>query len=241
MLKSVKQLEEVHRDMVTDTTNALIEMPTYYQVGGHDYYLYPPSIGTQMLIANTLKEHNVGDISSHANLFAVLQQIKAQKGVIARILAICSFPNRKDALLLPVLDERAKELSGIDIQDGIALVLRAIHYDEDYREFLRYYGIDKDLEERKRVYAVKEDDSSGITFGGLSVWGSLIDSVCSRYGWTMEYVLWGISALNVHMLLSDAITSVYLTEDESKQLCRRKTINADDPRNAEKIRELLND
>ncbi|MGM9810958.1 MAG: hypothetical protein ACI30J_08865 [Paludibacteraceae bacterium] len=241
MLQYVKQLDDVHRDMIEDTANALLEMPTYYQVGGHDYFLYPPSIGTQMLITNTLKAYKVDDISNKTNIFAVFRQIRENKAIIARILAICSFQNRKDALSKPLLDERTKELSEIDIQDGIALVLRAINYNEDYNDFLKYYGIDKELAERKRIYSLKEENSSGITFGGLSLWGSFIDAVCSRYGWTMDYVLWGISAVNINMLLSDSITSVYLTEDEEMQFCRRKTINADDPRNAEKIRELLND
>lgn len=241
MSATVKQLDDAPRDMFFETANALIEMPTYYQVGGHDYFLYPPSIGTQMLITNTLKAHHMENVSSKTNILSVLKILKEQKGFIARILAICSFMNRKDAVVQPILDKRAEELEEIDIQDGVALALRAINYSNDYDEFVKHYGIDRELEERKRVSSIKEDNN-GITFGGLSIWGSLIDAACSRYGWTMDYVLWGISALNLNMLMTDAITSVYLTDDEEKRLGgKHKAINADDPQNTELIRSLLND
>ena len=37
---------------------------------------------------------------------------------------------------------------------------------------------------------------SSIAFGGKSIWGTLIDAACERYGWSYQYVLWGISYSN---------------------------------------------
>lgn len=61
------------------------------------------------------------------------------------------------------------------------------------------------------------------------MWGNLLDVVLSKYHWTLDYLLWGISYQNVQMLLADTIST---TKEE-------EVINADDPRNREKIKEML--
>lgn len=38
---------------------------------------------------------------------------------------------------------------------------------------------------------------------------------CERYGWTVEYVMWGVSYLNVLMMLSDAISYDYDLDNTS--------------------------
>lgn len=56
--------------------------------------------------------------------------------------------------------------------------------------------------------------------------------VCAKYGWTLHYVLWEISYLNLQMMLADAIAVDYEAENSQKN---RKIINADDPSNTEAI------
>lgn len=62
------------------------------------------------------------------------------------------------------------------------------------------------------------------------MWGSVFDVVITKYGWTLDYLLWGISFVNVQMLLSDTISFI----DEENEI-----INADDPRNRERIKEMI--
>ena len=71
----------------------------------------------------------------------------------------------------------------------------------------------------------------------------LIDFACQRYGWTMDYVLWSISYVNLRMLLEDAITTVYLSDDERKKLGRGdgEVINADDPANRDLVRRMISE
>lgn len=77
----------------------------------------------------------------------------------------------------------------------------------------------------------------------IGLYGLLIDFACQRYGWTMDYVLWGISYVNLNMLFADAITTVYLSEEERKKLGRGdgEVINADDPRNRDLIRRMISE
>ena len=60
-------------------------------------------------------------------------------------------------------------------------------------------------EEAKRmakVNAAKKSENSFI-FGGKTIWGTLIDAACERYGWTFDYVVWGISYNNLTLMLKD--------------------------------------
>lgn len=75
------------------------------------------------------------------------------------------------------------------------------------------------------------------------MYGQIIDAACERYGWTFDYVLWGISLINLQMMLADKVSSVYLTDDENKRLHIVKSANVidgDNPENAARIREMLN-
>ena len=68
-----------------------------------------------------------------------------------------------------------------------------------------------------KVNAAKSASGQFI-FGGKTVWGSLIDAACERYGWTFDYVVWGISYNNLTLMLKDKITSIYLSDDERKRV-----------------------
>ena len=57
----------------------------------------------------------------------------------------------------------------------------------------------------------------------------MLDVACSKYGWTLDYVLWGISYLN--LMTSDAISVLTSFNEEDKP----EVLNADDPANAAAI------
>jgi hypothetical protein len=77
---------------------------------------------------------------------------------------------------------------------------------------------------------------SGRDIGGSSLWGSLFDVVLEKYHWTFDYLLWGISFVNVHMLLSD---SIYHSIGDGQTKSDNEIINADDPCNSGKLNELI--
>jgi hypothetical protein len=37
----------------------------------------------------------------------------------------------------------------------------------------------------------------------------MLDGVCERYGWTVEYTLWGVSFLNLMMMFIDGVQVLY--------------------------------
>lgn len=81
----------------------------------------------------------------------------------------------------------------------------------------------------KRVVAVKEDTNT-YQFGGVSIYGSIIDSACERYGWSFDYVVWEISYTNLQLMLKDSVKSVYLTDEEAKRCAipKQSAVNGND-------------
>lgn len=90
--------------------------------------------------------------------------------------------------------------------------------------------MDEEAKRMAKVNAAKKSNNQFI-FGGKTIWGSLIDAACERYGWTFDYVVWGISYNNLTLMLKDKVTSIYLSDEEMKKAhiagANEKVINGD--------------
>lgn len=58
--------------------------------------------------------------------------------------------------------------------------------------------------------------------GGRSPWGSFLDAACERYKWTFDYVMWGISYVNLMMMLTDAVSVDYDTDNKKGRTSSKK-------------------
>jgi hypothetical protein len=77
---------------------------------------------------------------------------------------------------------------------------------QQYSKFYEFYQIDS------HPPANETEGRSGREHGGLkSLWGSLW-SVCTATGWTLEYLLWQITWINLQMMIVDAVR--YNSDDE---------------------------
>lgn len=227
-----------------DISDAIIERPVAFNVSNRNFFMYPPTLGKTYLLTRLFKslDANVKAISINPYMEA-LRLCQTKKSIVCRILSYYTFNNKEDVCDNSKVESRAKwfecELDNEELSTFFVLILSGDNTDE----YIKYFGIDKEREERKRIADLKKDSSS-ISFGGNSTYGTLIDFACQRYGWTMNYVVWGISYVNLKMLMADAVTTIYLSAEERKQLHifdNKEYINADDPKNKEMIRELLND
>lgn len=64
------------------------------------------------------------------------------------------------------------------------------------------------------------------------MWGGVLDSVLTKYHWTLDYTLWGVSFLNIQMLLSDSVQIFYDSKNNKKgKKTSGKVISGDDPKN----------
>ena len=79
-------------------------------------------------------------------------------------------------------------------------------------------GIATEQKEQARIAQHKNRDGHTLTFGGKTIYGTLIEAACSKYGWAKEYVVWGIDLVSLRMMLADSINSIYLSDEDMKAL-----------------------
>lgn len=221
--------------------STIIEKPREFKVGEKRLYLYPMTLGKHYLISLFVDSigMNIGNIKINPYMEA-LRLCKERRDTVCRILAYHTFDKREELYDEKLVQERCDFLSDNVDDESLAQLFVVVMTADDINEILKHFGIDKENEWKGKALKSKNSNNS-LSFGGKSVYGTLIDTACQRYGWTMRQVLWEISYANLQLLLSDSVTSVYLTDDELKK-CHipkeRDIIRADDPANIAKIKAM---
>lgn len=221
-----------------DIADAIMEKPVGFSVGDRHFFLYPPTLGKVYLLSRFIDGLGINkDILNFNQYMEVLRLCREKKDIVCRIIAYHSIYRKDDLFNESEVNSRQelfmKELEEEDMCTLFSIVLSS----DDAERYIRHFGLDKDKAEMGRISKIKKDKSN-ISFGGKSAYGSLIDFACQRYGWTMDYVVWGISYVNLKMLMADTPTAIYLNDEERKKLNiydNETFIKADDPRNVQKI------
>lgn len=216
-----------------DLNDALLEKPYGFSVGKNHYYLYPASLGVKMLTSRIIDSL---EIKFSDNPYDDIQKvIKSRREEIIRLIVHYTLPNKQDHFNEALITERINELNALNDED-ITVLLYTVVID-DVERFKKHIGLDKELEEQQKIIRLKKSKNT-LTFGGKSIYGTIIDTACERYGWTMDYVVWGISYTNLSLLLSDAIKQIYLTDEEAKKAHvnnNEETMSADNKSNMNMI------
>lgn len=221
--------------------DTIIERPHGFKVNQCQFYLYPVTLGKTYLISRLVECLGINLEIIKANPYMeALRLCREKKEIVCRILSYHTI-NRKDELFdCNLVQERCdffcKELD----DDSMAQLLVMVLPEGDISTYVKHLGIDKEKEWQAKAMKAKKDNNS-LVFGGKSIYGTLIDAACQRYGWTFEYVVWGIGYANLQLLLADSVTSIYLSDEERKRINipqDRNVINADDPENMAKIKAM---
>lgn len=210
--------------ILSNVWDTLIELPIEYKVNGQTFSLYPPSLGCTILINRTTARGIT------------------QEDLVYEMLAICSFENRSDAVKHSVLRNRINELKQASIEELLPIYTMFAEWGQDQEKFTKYYHLDTEQRYMQRATQAKDRDGGSLVFNGKSIYGTLIDVACERYGWTLDYVLWGISLINLNMLMADKVVSVYLSKEESKKAAvpqNRNIVNMDGQLSKEQLRAIL--
>lgn len=219
----------------------IIEKPRGFKVGEKRLYLYPVTLGKHYLISLFVDSigMDMGNIRINPYMES-LRLCKERRDTVCRILAYHTFDKREELYDEDIIHERCGFLSDNMDDESLAQLLVVVMASDDVNGMLKHFGIDKETEWRDKALKAKKSNNS-LSFGGKSVYGTLIDTACQRYGWTMRQVLWEISYANLQLLLADSVTSVYLSDDELKRVHipkERDVIKADDPANYAKIKAM---
>ena len=232
--------------LLLDMANAITELPIGVKAGGQFFYIYPPSFGTTVLIGQVCRSAGIGDVcTDKLGVVELLKLLQNKKELIATLLAICSFENRKQATIDELVIERAEKLKQVNVKEVAGLLVSILSVNEQLSRFCEESGINEENRLRKRIIDIKNKDRSSITFGGKTIYGKIFSQVCEKFHWTLDYAIWGVSFINLNMLLIDAQSSVFLTDEERKLVkipnAVSEYINADDPTMASEIAKFLAD
>ena len=234
---------EINKEIELNISDAIVEKPIGFSLGKTKLCIYPSTLGKMQILKNLYFSMGVNvELLAINPLAETLRLCREQPDLVCRIIAYSTFSDRKSIMDTEKILRRTRLLQDNTSAEDLATILSIILSNDKIEEFLRYFGIDEDRAMKAKISKIKGEGSS-ITFGGKSIYGLLIDFACQRYGWTMDYVIWGISYVNLNMLFADAITTVYLSDEERRKLGRGdgKVINADDPGNRDLIRQMISE
>lgn len=212
--------EERNREIEQYLADTIIGRPHGFTVGRKHFALYPVTLGKMYLLQGHIEalEINTENLQKDVSLEA-LRLAREKTDECLTIICYHTCKTQDEIFNYTTVNRRKclfrKELDEKDIATLMIIVLTA----DRTNLFTHYLGIDKEQDNLSAVMRIKaRNDKSNITFGGKSVFGSLIDVACERYGWTKEYVVWGIDYTSLRLMLADKINSVYCTEDEMRNI-----------------------
>lgn len=230
--------------------DAVIEKPYPFTIeaeGTEDrhFFLYPVTLGKLHLVKRHMDNLGIdlGNVSVNPHLEA-LRVVRAHRDQVCKVIAYHTFKRKSDIFDTMLIQQTAEYIKDNSADEELAALLIFLLTRDNVGQYKDYLGISKETERMRRVVEAKnvaQKSKNDFEFGGKTIYGTLIDQACQRYGWAYDYVVWGISLVNLQLLLADKIQNIYLTDDEKKRVPSsllsndRDIINADDKENMERI------
>ena len=204
-------------------------------------FLFPASLGKMFLVARVLDSMKVSQERLQKDPFSEAARLcKLERASVLRLIAFYTVREKDDHFDQFLIDNRISVLSALDEKELSTLLVMALTQDCSDK-FIKEYGIDKERQLVQRIVKHKQEKGN-LTFCGKTVYGTLIDTACERYGWSFDYVVWGISYTNLRVITADSVVSMYLSKEDMRKLhvsADREVIDASDPKNFEKIKAML--
>lgn len=204
--------------------------------------LQPLTLGKVIINSQLLQALGVSEALATANPLAeALRLGEEHRHDILRLIAINTLERAHHALDEARVQARLDSLEALTTEDVATLLVAILELDHS-DAIIRESGIAHDLDLKARIHEHKAQEGHTISLGGRTLYGSLLDQASERYGWTIDYILWGAPYTTLKLMLADAPTSLHLSQDEAEAIGYRhkgNVINADDPASLEAMRALL--
>lgn len=228
--------KELSIDTQQDLIDVLTERPISFRVNGKRYTMYQPTLGKVLLIQKELADRKL-------NFSDIPTLCTKERALCCKLVALSCLYNRKQLFNEVLVKTITDELDYALDLEGLSKLIYLIKRFNDTDELAKAIGLHEDDDTRVKISRMKSQKDSSLVLGGHSIYGTLIDAACQRYGWKVEYLLWEVSYANVHFMMKDAISPVYLSEEDRKKLHVKsgEMIDAGDPKNNDIIAKMLKD
>lgn len=196
--------------------NILTDIPIGFEFDKCHFDIFPITLGKMYLTSQLIESMGINREAITLDPFIeALRIANTKREETCKLIAYHTLRTKDELLNNRIIEAQQKQISKFPNQD-IATLLICILKNNSYQEIVEATGIEKEAERMTKINAAKKASGQFI-FGGKTIWGSLIDAACERYGWTFDYVVWEISYSNLTLMLKDKITSIYLSDEERKK------------------------
>lgn len=194
-------------------SDALIERPISFSVKKKHYAIYPASLGKIQLYARLLDAMGLSEGNAYTQSVSAA---KTHRDECLRLVAYSTLPG-DDCLDENKVCKRIDELKVAESSE-LASMLVIILTSDKTAEIKKEFGMDSEEKRLAKVIKAKKEskENNSLSFGGKSIWGTMVDVACERYGWSYQYVLWGISFCALQLLMADHIKTILLSKEERK-------------------------
>lgn len=227
--------------------DAITETPVEFSVGDSHFCLYPKTLGVSMLVDNLKRQLGINEDNMKINAtLECLRICEESKDVVCRIVALNTMRGKDEVRDMALIRERQRFFMENLSNDGLAtLLLHSLRNEQvQVGAISKEFGIDKETMRKDRLASFRSRNiNNSVHVGGKSIYGTLIAHFAKEYGWTFDYILWGISYVNLMLMYHDKQEYVFLSEKERKEVPRwllndEKAMRAEDPETMKKIKQM---
>lgn len=208
------------KDIEYELMDAVLEQPHCFTMDGDMYSIYPTTLGKMQLMQRCAEQMgiSINNIKESATL-EFLRITKNHREQCCDLLAYFTSKNEYyDVFDMPSHDKR-KNIFLKQSDEDLATLMMTVMSADKTALLIKHLGIDNELKNMRKVMKVKKkSDKNTYQFGGLSIYGTLIDTAMERYKMTKRQVVWEIDYTSLQLLLADKITSIIVTDEERKKI-----------------------
>lgn len=225
-------MESKEIDIQIRITELLLGRAPEFEVNGRRFQLFPPTLGKMLAVAPIWEKLKPSQLAKIDGTLEAMRLCVEHKTDVCRLIAYYTLIHKADILSATKASEVGKFFEDTLSTEDLSKILLLLP-NTDIEDLLRGLNLDKEAEERRKIFSYKNNTGDGrsVVYGGKSIYGSLIVPAAKNFGYTLDYILWGISYANLKMMLADEVTDMYLTKEEVSKLhvkTDKTVINADD-------------
>lgn len=226
-----------------DLTDVIIGRPQEFKVGRKTFRLYPLTLAKMLLLKRQIDGLKLNMDILKANPFLeALRVVRDQRTTCCTILAYHTAPNTYKDLFDTKSIATRRNFFDKSLSDEDMASLLIIALDDKADRLMKHLGLDKEREKLQEVLKVKQKhDKNSMSFCGLSLFGTFIGQL-KEMGYSDNEILYEKGYAFLRLMLADKVTQIILTDEERKEIPESMGgtyVDANDPKNAEKIMALF--
>lgn len=199
--------------------DAVMDRPREFFINDKRFSLWSPTLGMSLMLSRHFEELGIDESILKKNpSMEALRLASTEKDKVCTILSIYSFRTFHDLSNSKKISRRAnffkQQLDAMELSQLLLLILS----EPKVETLISLSGIEDEKTTQSKIAKIKQDKTNTLLFGGRTIYGSLISPAMSSLHISFHDVVWGISLVNLRLLLADTMSSVFLSDEEAKSL-----------------------